>query len=149
MSEKPLITPEYIATLGKQELLDLWHASVQELEKAKELQATEQMLRRGVVSMFFPAPKEGTNDVELSAGYVLKASVQYTRKVDKAGLLSIQEDLRNLGVPDTVIRWEPELDTKQYRTLTGNALALLNTVVTTKPGLPQVEIVLPKRNRGA
>lgn len=145
----PVITPEYVATLGQQELLDLWYASVQKLERAKEIVAEEQMLRRGVVSMFFPVTTEGTVDVPLSGGYVLKAATQFRREVDKAAYIAIHEELRAVGVPDTVIRWEPELDTKAYKALTGDALALMNTVVTTKPGFPAVSIVLPKRNRGA
>lgn len=150
MSEQPAVTPEYVATLGKQELLDLWYASVQALEKAKEIMATEQMLRRGVASMFFPESKEGTSDVELTGGYVLKATVQYRREIDKAAFLAIQDELRQAGVnPDTVVRWEPELETREYRKLTGDALNLFNSVVTTKAGLPSIAIVLPKRNRGA
>lgn len=150
MQEKPAITPEYVASLTQQQLLDLWYASVQALEKAKELVAEEQMLRRGVASMFFPEAKEGTTDVPLSDGYVLKATVQYRREVDKAAFLALRDELQQAGVnPDTVVRWEPELETKEYRTLAGDALALLNTVVTTKAGLPAIAIVLPKRKRGA
>ena len=147
---QPVITPEYVATLNAQQLLDLWYASVQKLEVAKEIVAEEQMLRRGVASMFFPEPKEGTNDVDLTGGYVLKATVQFRREIDKAAFLALRPELERAGVnPDTIVRWEPELETKEYRTLTGDALALFNTVVTTKSGLPSISIVLPKRKRGA
>jgi hypothetical protein len=145
------VTPEYLATLNPQQLLELWHAKTIELEKAKQIVAEEQMIRGACVRQFFGEhPAEGTNSLDLTDGYVLKATVQYTRTVDKAAFLNIADQLRELIGPkvDEVVRWKPELATGEFRKLQGDAAALLNSVITTKSGLAGMEIVLPKRNRG-
>lgn len=145
------ISPEYLATLNKQQLLELWHAKTQEAEKAKQVLAEEQMIRAACAREFFGEhPNEGTNSFELSDGYVLKATVQYTRTVDKAAFLNVSDRLRELLGPkvDELVRWKPDLAVGEFRKLEGEAAALMNSVTTTKSGLPGMEIVLPKRNRG-
>lgn len=139
-------TLQELALMSREEILVAWYKLQVEIEQAKELLGYEQLLRRVAAERYFPDSKEGVNDFEFDDGSVLKATVQYRREIDKAALLNIQQHLVDAGVPiDDVIRWTPELAVGEYRKLSGEGKALLDTVITTKPGLPALAIVRPKR----
>ena len=52
-------------------------------EELKQLKAKEAALRLKLFKSVFVEPKEGTNKFNLAAGYVLKATLPISRKVDQ------------------------------------------------------------------
>lgn len=111
-------------------------------------------------------PKEGTNNFELPDGFVLKAQRVINRSVDQGSLaalkqekieLSEKEDLYEkekerlallLELPlDDLVRYKPELETREYRKLSDEARNVFDTALVIKDGTPQLDIVKPKRAR--
>jgi hypothetical protein len=143
--------------------LYIWFEKKEQLAK---LQAEERLLRDRVVRHYFPSPKEGTNKVDLGGGYELKMTHGFDRKIDKA-LLNTLKTLKvkdyagqlqamgfdptkydqeitvfqALGISeDKLVRYKPELETKEYRTLTAEQTAIFNQCMEIKPSSPQVKI---------
>lgn len=128
--------------------LNEWTASLAAAEVAKLAIAREQELRKEVMALFFPAPKEGVNSLPLQAGWTLKATHKLERKLDEAALPAVLKQLREMGVnPDTLIRTKPELETKAYKSLAQinpAAIRVFEQALTIKPGSPVVELIPPK-----
>lgn len=112
----------------------------------KALRAKEMTLRKKIFDGAFPDPKEGTNNYELSDGYMLKGQYKLERHIDQGALDALKDKLREQGVnPDELVQYKPSLVTRQYRTLTEEQLKLFDQCLIVKPGSPSLEIVLPKR----
>lgn len=123
--------------------LEEWYTMQKQMA---ELKGRELVLRNKIFGALFTAPREGTNKVPLSEGWVLKAQYVLNRTVDIAGFTSMREELEAAGVPcDQIIKYKPELNVTVYRTMTAEQLNLVDRILTIKPGTPQLEIVLPKR----
>lgn len=74
---------------------------------------------RQVFAAFYPAPKEGTNTLDLAEGWKLKGVYKLDRKIDEAALPAVTEQLREMGVnADTLVKWSPDLKTATYKELT-------------------------------
>lgn len=111
----------------------------------------EAVLRKAVFELKFPNPSEGTQRAELGNGYFLKAvhKINYTLddkdgKTDKA--LEELEKTGNEGafLADRLVSWKPELSISEYRKLAPQYKAIIDTVLTTRPGMPTLEIETPK-----
>lgn len=122
-----------------------WEAAKVAAEEAKLVIARELELRQKVVEMFFPEAKEGTNSMEMNAGWKLKAVCKLTRKVDAAALTTMLPVLREKAIPvDTLFQWKPELKVSVYRQMTPEQLALIDQVITTSPASPELQLIPPK-----
>lgn len=132
-----------------------WQKAADALSAAKDYEAR---LRVVVVELNFPDPKEGTNRNQLPDGRSIKCSVPYRydlsnkeakaeKAIDDMTAISQQAGF----VADRLIKWEPELSIKEYRLLNPDnpaaqteeqkrILAILQTILTIKPGSPQIEI---------
>jgi len=122
-----------------------WQAAKAEADKVKHLIEREQALRKEVFSLFFPAPTEGTNKVDLPGGWTLKGTYKIDRKVDEQVVPAVTEALRGMGVNvDLLIGYEPKLKTTVYRELTAEQRAIFDQALTIKPGSPTMELVAPK-----
>ena len=134
--------PEDVVTI--QDLV-VWDKMKTELSKLKSAEA---LLRRRVFRHFFPTPEEGTNKVDLAAGYVLKGVHEINRDVDEGALQALNESLREKGIiTDNYIRRKPELKVGEYRKLTEEQATLFDQVLIIKPGMPSMEIVPPKADK--
>lgn len=110
------------------------------------LKARESVLRAKIFQANFTDPREGTNKVPLSEGWILKATHVLNRTVDIAGFTAMRDELAAAAIPcDQIIKYKPELAISVYRTLTQEQMNLFDRVITIKPGTPQLEVVLPKR----
>ena len=115
-------------------------------EQLRILQEREKALRLEIMSKVFPEAKEGVNSFPLEDGYVLKGTKVITRKVDEASLLAIAEQLASSGVSiDSLIRYKPELSVREYKKMNEEQRMIFDQALIIKEGLPQLEIVLPKR----
>lgn len=122
-----------------------WWEIKQALKEAKKLAAEEKALRQALFTLFFPAPREGINTRELPAGWKLKGKYKLDRKVDEAALPAVLKEMREKGIScDDLVRYKPELATKEYRNLTETERDLFNTALTIRPALPELEIIPPK-----
>jgi hypothetical protein len=140
-----------------------WEHAKEELERVKTL---ENVLRMKIFRGLFPGAREGTNNVRLPTGDLIKADNKINRSVDQERLDHLKQykvgDMRewltSLGIdvaglnPDTpvievlklrldqLIEYKPGLVTKEYRTLTKEQQAVFDSVLDIKPGTPQLSI---------
>jgi hypothetical protein len=126
----------------------------------KSLVAQEAEMRRSLFGSAFPQLNEGTDYFDLGNGYRLKGvqgtsyslnnSVKEGLKTDAA-----VEQIEKLGpaaevYAEKLINWKPELSVKAYKDLLltdplqKRIKDIIDTVLTTKPSMPTMEIVAPK-----
>lgn len=126
-----------------QEELNEWYTIQQQLGT---LGAREKVLREKIFKDKFPSPKEGTNKAPLGEGWILNAVHVINRKVDIASLKAHAEDLAEAKVPtDLVFKYTPELVKSAYNQLSDEQKKAVDACLIIKPGMPQLEIKLPKR----
>lgn len=103
-------------------------------------------LRKKIFATYFPNPKEGTNDVPLSDGYVLKAQHKIDRKIDEPAMVALAEEFEaaKILVKD-LVKFKPELKIAEYRKLGEEQRKVFEKALIIKPGAPQMEVVKPKR----
>lgn len=122
------------------EKLEQWRAAALDLELAKTL---EMRLRKELTAECFPNLLEGTNSIELQAGWVLKLNQPFTRSLDQAKAPEVLKALKKLKA-DGAVKIKYDLSLAVYRGLEGQARALVDDILTTKPGSPSLELVAPK-----
>lgn len=126
-----------------QEDFNEWARVTAELGKLK---AAEILLRTKIFKAMFPNPKEGTNQVDLTGGYVLKAKYSISRKIVEDLLAAHTKSLKEAGLKlADLIVIKRELSITEYRKLTEEQLKLFDQILEIKPGTPALEIELPKR----
>lgn len=119
-------------------------------------QAKERALRSLIISRHFPAPEEGSNNVELELGpeRTCKLTLKYPieRKVDEGTLDALIKAAHADPIPDMpvhpladvnfdkLIRRKPELAVKEYRGLPEDKRCLFDTCLIIKPGSAQLEM---------
>ncbi len=138
-------------------------------EAATNAADLERQCRDRVTATLFPTPKKGTQRYALSGGYAVKLvyTIGYTLgdkdKADDAGMKipirkqveAVLEQVAKLGnegplLADRLVKWKPELDVKEYEALEGDnpthveAKKLIDSILTTKPGAPQLAWEEPK-----
>lgn len=140
------LIPEREVTL---EHLKEWYALKQQLDEIKN---KEIVIRQFIAKGLFPEPKEGTNTHPLNdgTGAVAKVTHVLNRTVQEELLEELRKSLEtdnNLPKLDLakLIRWKPEVATKEYRTLTDEERHLFDQVLVIKPGMPGLEIMIPKK----
>lgn len=127
-----------------QEDLNTWYTLQKELERVK---TAELEMRKKIFAAYFANPKEGTNTVPLSEGWVMKGMHKINRSVDIALLTTHAAMLNEQQVPvDALLKYKPELVTAAYRALTDEQRKLFDLVLDIKLGTPALEVVLPKKN---
>lgn len=128
--------PDYLAKLT------LWQ---QTKAQAEQLTATERRLREELFSVAFPAPTEGTNNIDLPEGWKLKGVLKINRTLDEAALPAVMEAVRGMNFnPDPLVKYKPELALRDYKALPENVRHVFDAALTIKPGLPTIELVAPK-----
>lgn len=127
-----------VNTLSMEDLT-AWETAKHELKAAQD---REMLLRKKIVGVLFPSPKEGTNSYTLPNGDVVKAVCPLNRKPDVALISAMANDLRATGINlETVFKWKPELATTEYRKLTAEQMKALDACLEISPGSPQLSIV--------
>jgi hypothetical protein len=154
------IIPDY---LTQEDLAD-WYLAKEEFSRA---QSKERLLRAKIFKHYFPKPEEGTNNVRLPDGAKLTGKYPITRKVDAALLDAVKrltvgdakDQLTALGVAiptqvdpatplstflnmqvDKLIKYDPDLVIKEYRTLTAEQMYFFDQCMEIKPGSVSLEI---------
>lgn len=131
------LNENFISALSKLEVLNQQIAALKEEELA---------LRKEIFEACFENPVEGTNSFNLNGGYVVKFTHKINRTLDMAALPTVRELLTEANVNvDDLIRMKPELSVTTYKKLPDSARQIMDMAITSKPGTPSYEIVLPKR----
>jgi hypothetical protein len=141
-----VLIPEREVTL---EHLKEWYDLKQQLDDIKN---KEVVLRQFIVAGLFPDPKEGTNTYPLNDGtgavakatHVLNRAVQIELLDELVKSLDANTNLPQLDL-DKLVRWKPEVSIKEYRALTDEERNLFDQVLVIKPGMPGLEIMIPKK----
>ncbi len=140
-------SPQSSSESNKDSLLQEWQSVSGQLAALKEREAT---LRAACVKAFFGQLPEGTNTHELGRGYTLKAVGKINYNLGgSTEVVSALEKIAGVNeegkfVAERLVKWKPELSISEYRKLPEIFKRILDTVLTTKPGAPQLEIIEPK-----
>lgn len=121
--------------------LEQWRKLATQLSAIKN---DEMKLRKELFKEGFIAPVEGANTIELQDGWMLKATVPYTRALDQEKVPEVLKELKKAKAPATLIRAKYELSIADYRKLDDKQQALVDAILTTKPGAPSLELIPPK-----
>ena len=121
--------------------------------KLGEIKTAESLMRSRIFKFFFPTPEEGNNTHPLKdgTGAELKAVYNIDRKVDEGELEALKSAIAEEGsnLPefdfDKLIVWKPELKITEYRKLSEAQRAVFDRILVVKPGMPQLDIKIPKR----
>jgi hypothetical protein len=128
--------------------LEEWRQALLAAADAKAIIETEQRLRKEVTALFFPEPKEGTNNFDLGSDWKLKAVYKIDRKVDEAALPSVLDELHKLKVvTDNLVVYKPEVSTSTYKALkevNPDAAKVFEQALIIKPGSGTLELIVPK-----
>lgn len=129
-----------------------WYELNQELSRIK---GAEAMLRSRIFKHCFPAPTEGSADnkypINDGTGAIVQGTYVINRTVDEQQLdalrAAIAEEGSNLPQLDLVklIKWKPEVVVKEYRGLSDEERHVFDQCLVIKPGMPALEIKIPKR----
>jgi hypothetical protein len=85
----------------------------------KELKQAEMIKRKFVAPIYFPAPAEGTNKVDVGFGFELVLVHGFNFKIDENSLDSSAAVLRKAGIKvDKLFKYKPALVEAEYRLLT-------------------------------
>lgn len=109
--------------------------------------AYEKTLRERIVTGLADASKEeGTETVTAPTGDKLKiVKKQYYKLANKNNELDAMLEAHKDVIPDDLaallIKWEPDLNVKNFKALAPEVQALFNDVLTVTPGMPSIELV--------
>ncbi len=113
-------------------------------EQQKYWQELERKLRKEIFDEFFPNPKEGTNRAELMMGHSIVATYPIDRKVDLTSYTAISEQFEENKIPINIVKYEPKLDVRVYKAMTGQQQLFFDQALIIKPGSIQMKIEPPK-----
>lgn len=128
-----------------------WKNAKGVLDAAKD---KEMSLRKVIVEesgLFDANSGQGTENYELGNGWKLKAVKKLNYSVDNTdnkayGILAAISELDPVSahLAQKVLSFTPSLRLTEYRELGPQAKALLDTIITTKPASPTLELIPPK-----
>lgn len=140
----PVAAPEPVVPTVNQKDFDRWYIMQQQLKDLKEEEAA---LRLKIYKAAFPEAHEGTNSLQLTEGFVLKAKVTINRNVDIAAFEALKPKLLEEHIKvDQLVRFKPDLGVTYYKTLDEEERNLVDQFLIIKEGSPALEVVKPKRN---
>lgn len=95
--------------------------------------------------------EDGTQHTQpLGKGYKLKGKRPVNYKLEKGEALDLAlDELEKCGnegpfLAERIVKFEPKLSVSEYKKLSGQQRAIIDKVLTTTPGLPEIELVEPK-----
>jgi len=121
--------------------LEAWRKCALELSRLKE---EEMCLRKEIFAAAFIAATEGANKLVLQGGWELKATVPYTRTLDQTKVAELLKELKKAKAPSSLIKTKYELSVTDYKKLDDEIRSLVDSILTTKPGTPALELIQPK-----
>jgi hypothetical protein len=130
-------------TTEQEQLVTQWNEAKAALQAAQEL---ERKLRAAIVEQLsIPEQETGTTTIELPNDWKLKIEKNLDYKLEN-GNHELDDILKDWPeqIQDMLVRWKPELNVKNYKTLNDEYKNALGSVLTIKPSSPQVKLEAPK-----
>ena len=123
-----------------------WLQAKDELAAAE---ARELELRKLILEKAFPDIEAGTNNLALSAGWLLKAVQRLYHKLDPKLTPPALKKLEAEGevgqlLAGRLIKWKPDLVVTEYKALSGKQRGYFVKALTISPGQASLELVPPK-----
>ena len=108
--------------------------------------AQENEYRRILFAATFPNPVEGTQKHTLPDGRKVKGQYKINRKLDEAALPATLARMRELGVANTdaLVNYKPSLAKREWNTLSDEMKLEFSPAIIATPGMPGLEIEMPK-----
>ncbi len=120
-----------------------WLQAKKNLQLAKD---AERALREKIIDTLFghyDECDEGQKTHELGRGYALKCQFKLNRKLDNSqdqvaeALDKIrQSSMGGLLIAEDLVKWEPKLNLRRYKSLSGEILHMIDEVIWTEPASP-------------
>jgi hypothetical protein len=135
------------ADMSDLDLYALW-------SKTQGLAATfkqkEAELRTEIVKRSFAESPNGTTNVNLPKGFVLKCVKKVNYNVDQKEVTAALNEIQKLGnegqfIAGRLIKWKAELSLTEYKLAPANVKSVIDRVITIVPAMPTLEIVEPKK----
>lgn len=142
-----------ITSIKQQNLIQRWNDAKTELDSLKEKEAA---LRKEVlqeVYNFTDELREGTENVDLPNKFKLKAQFSINRKIDCDGeqLQEVIDDILEYDggqfIVERLFKTKIELSTGEYKKLPDEIQSIVDTVLTSRPSMPQLSLIAPKAKR--
>lgn len=96
--------------------------------------------------------RSGTENIDLGDKWVCKAEFKTTYKLNDKdyAVEKMLDKLEGMGeegmfLAERMVKFKPELSISEYKTLSPKYKAIVDTIVTTKNGLPTISIVQSKK----
>jgi hypothetical protein len=124
----------------QEKIIGDWNAAKHRLDKAKK---EESELRLKVAELFPNEKESGTETIDLANDWKLKQVIKLNYTLDKAATPAALEQIDNVTA-DRLVTWSPKLSTAEYKRLTPEQKAIIDEVLTIKPGAPTITLVAPK-----
>lgn len=146
MAKKPVLSAKALAETERAELytaLDRWHKTA---TKAAELSAQEMEMRKAITERWFKDCGEGTNNMILDYGKVLKADIKINRKVDEAQLDALKSKAHSTGQTsllvaiESLFAYKPSLRVGEWKELDPKERKKFADIITESPGAPSLKI---------
>lgn len=110
--------------------------------EVKRLQNHERELRNSLFVVAFPHPKEGTNNLTLADGRILKAKYSINRSVDPATVEPVVRSLVEMNVPGPqLFPIKYDFSKSVYNKLSDDARKIADRAIIAKPGSVMLEVV--------
>jgi len=141
------------APLNKDALLADWKKAKAELDEVKSREAQLRGLVVEVFSQEKDPMKSGVENVDVGWGFNLKIEHKLNFKLDNAndceklnGVLNAIEISMAGGniIADRLVKWKPELSVSEYKLLSPENKARIDSVLTVTPASKSVELIAPK-----
>lgn len=115
----------------------------QKQAQLKTLKQHEHLERVALSGFYFHDPREGTNRLDIGAGFDLKLQHGYNYKVNEEDLDNVKAaDIKKHKLPwDDLFDYKPTLNMRTYRSLTEAQKQFVDQYLDIKPASPQLEIV--------
>lgn len=128
------MTPELHAALTT------WYEADRVLRQAI---ANESAARTALAALAFPTGKEGTENLPVGNGYILKGTFRINYSLDSNRVEEVFKPLPR-QIAQSLVKWDAKLRAGAYKALEPAHKAIVNQVLTIKPGMPALELVQPK-----
>lgn len=140
------IDTKAISEMGRDEILMTWQNVKSILDAAKTREAE---LRAAIVDREFASLTDGTQNVELGKGYILKAVGKLNYNLDSDKTNEALDELIASGndgpfVAERLVKFKPSLSVSEYKKLTPERQRFFDEALTITQGAPTLTIVEPK-----
>ena len=147
-------TATALSVQERNQLIVEWKQAAEELAAWKEKEMALRLQLAADTAMFNPGIESGTQTYQLGGGWKLKLERKIAYKIEnKQGeAFAVMHQLCQMGegtarVAKELFSFEANLRTGEYKKLTPEERAVVDTILTTKPATPSLSMEAPKDSK--